>query len=133
MDDPLITSADLGCRVEIELVDESGGCERMAFEIVADAQADFAAGYLGKSTPLAKALIGQSAGSVIPYRMGDVVEVRLLAVGPGSGPAVDIASRREENYQKALRQSERTNAIIYASSMNSKWGDYDPSGIEDNW
>lgn len=133
MDDPQTSYVDIGSRVEVDLVDENGRCERLTFEIVNDQQADFEIGFLGESTPLAKALLGQSAGSVIAYQQGDIVEVRLIAVGPGSGPPEDVAARREENYRKALNQSERTNAIIYASSMNSKWGDYDPSGIEDTW
>jgi len=33
--------------------------------------------------------------------------------------------------RKALNQTELRNAINFASSFNSKWGDYDPSSLNE--
>jgi hypothetical protein len=41
-------------------------------------------------------------------------------------PDENASARREESMRKALNQTELRNAINFASSFNSKWGDYDP-------
>lgn len=120
-----------GMHVEIELVDRSGEGERMTFDLVPDSAADFARGFLGESTPLAKAILGALPGSVIPYHMEDIQAVRIHVVTPTTaGPLEDAAARRKETLEKALQDAERTNAMIFASSFSGKWGDYDPDGIE---
>ena len=124
-----------GRHVTLDLKYENGEVERLELDVVADNTADFDKGFLGESTPLAKAILGKSAGMVVPYRAGDIVEVRIVAVtGELSGQPEDQSTRREKTIRKAISDSDRTNAIIYASSMNSKWGDYDPDGLkEDDW
>lgn len=125
-------AAQLGRHVELELVYEGGDVERLSLDIVADAAADFARGMLGESTPLARAISGHKAGSVIPYHVGDVLEARILAVSADlSGEPVDLTERRQETERKAIRHSDQTNLIIFASSVNNKWGDYDPGAIQD--
>jgi hypothetical protein len=123
--------ADAGMHVEIELILEDG-LERMAFDLVDDAFADFAHGFLGLGTPLAQAIYRHPAGSQIPYRVGDARLIRILSVTPSSSaPPEDVAQRRQETFQKAIDQSDRTNAMIFASSFSGKWGDYDPTGFTD--
>jgi len=39
--------------------------------------------------------------------------------------------RRQQIIDNAVSESERTNALNFASSFSSKWGGYDPEGIED--
>lgn len=120
-----------GRHVEIELVTESGETERMSLDVVADSAADFARGFLGEGTPLGKALLGKQAGDTITYRAGDIVEARLLAVSDTlSAPPEDLTERRAEVTRKALEQSDNTSLLIYASAMNSKWGDYDPAVLQ---
>jgi hypothetical protein len=41
------------------------------------------------------------------------------------------AARRQEVIDKAVSESDRTNALNFASSFSSKWGGYEPAGIED--
>ncbi len=53
----------IGTHVEVELIDESGAGELLAVDIVSDSQADFASGFLGAGTLLARAILGQPAGS----------------------------------------------------------------------
>lgn len=130
MDDEL--SVRVGRRVRIELVNDGGEVEEMALDIVPDEQADFASNLLGAGTALARALAGRKAGATIEYRQGDICRVKLLAVERSPKDLEhDAASRRQDVLDKALRAADRTNALNYASSFSSKWGDYDPEGIED--
>jgi hypothetical protein len=120
----------VGCEVLVELITETG-VERLQFDIVLDEYADFARGFLGAQTPLARAVLGQPVGAEVPYCQGDVVAVKVLTAAPSSrAPQADVAERRQEVTRKAVEQSDMTSAMIFASSFSGKWGDYDPKGIE---
>ncbi len=119
-----------GRHVEVELVEESGDTEHLALDIVPDDEADFSSGYLGISTPLSRALLGKRAGSVVPYRAGDIREVRIVSVAASARPvAEDVAANRQAILQKAIDKSEMADTVRFALSVDSKWGGYDPSGI----
>lgn len=123
-----------GCRVAIELIGIDQSREKMAFQIVPDELADFPRGFVGESTPLAKALIGHTAGERVAYRVDDIREVVILGVEVAEGlPDRSVIERREAVLRKALRQSELSNLISFAASFNSKWGDYDPESLVDEW
>ncbi len=123
----------VGTHVEVELIDEAGEIDRLEFDLVPDQQADFANGFLGESTPLAQAIIGQSAGSVLPYRAGDIIKVRILTVtGEGRTPSEDVAAKRQAVIQQAVAESERISDMVFALAVGSKWGDYDPGEIKDS-
>ena len=118
-----------GTHVEVELVDEAGVRETLVFDIVPDAKADFAQGFLGVGTPLAQAILGQRAGCVVPYRGGDVVEVRILNVTQDvRTPTDDASARRQAVIQQAVDEAERVSDMVFALAVGSKWGDYDPGG-----
>ena len=118
--------ADIGMHVEIEFVLSSGETEQLSLDIVPDSAADYAHGLLGAGTPLGRALIGATAGSRVIYTTGDIRYVRVLRVERGPRlPAEDLSQRREEAYRKAVEDSHRTNILLAAASMNSKWGAYD--------
>jgi hypothetical protein len=131
-EEPAALTAQVNRHVALELLLEGGETESLQVDIVPDAAADFANGFLGESTPLAQAVIGRAAGEQVDYRAGDVVGVRILAVAEGlRGQPQDQTERRQETVRKAVRLSDRTNAIIFASTVNNKWGDYDPGGLKD--
>ncbi len=124
--------ARVGSLVTIDLIDRSGQVEQLSLQIVPDSSADFSKGFLGLGTPLARAIQGKRAGSIMPYSIGDLRQVRILSVRPApSEPPTDIEARRQETINKAIEDSERTSAIIFASSYTGKWGDYDPGAIEE--
>ncbi len=124
----------LGAHVEVELVDKKGTRERLAFDIVADREADFAAGRLSESAPLAMSLAGKRAGDSVPYKLGDLVEARVLSVGESRrAGSEDAAAEREEKLRRARSQAELGNVISFALTFDSKWGDYDPESIAENW
>jgi hypothetical protein len=128
---PLIDPVAAGMHVEVELVSQSGETERLAFTLVPDDQADFAAGFLGLGTPLAKTILGHVAGSTLPYPVADIRAVRIVAVvAHGATPTEDVAARREASRQEAVNKSEFINAMIFASAVDTKWGDYDVDSLD---
>ena len=119
-----------GTCVEVELVDQAGDSERLIFDIVPDRAADFASGFLGASTPLAQAIMGHPAGSVVPYRVSDMVEVHILAVALSERRAAeDAAETRQALTQEAVERAKLDEMVQLALTVNVKWGDYDPEGI----
>jgi hypothetical protein len=124
----------IGAHVEVELMAESGENERLAFDIVPDAEADFDAGFLGAGTPLARAILGASVGSVLPYQVGDITQVKVLGVKASSrAPTEDVAADRQAVIQKAISKSDLADAVRFALTVDQKWGDTDPEGIASNW
>jgi hypothetical protein len=120
----------LGTRVDVEMVSELGDSERLTFDIVPDRAADFAAGFLGAGTPLAQAIMGRPAGSVVPYRVGDMAEVHILAVALSERLAAgDAAEARQALTQGAVERAKLDEMVQLALTVNVKWGDYDPEGI----
>jgi len=120
----------LGTRVEIELVNQAGEAERLIFDIVPDRAADFAAGFLGAGTLLARAIMGRPVGSVIPYAAGDAMEVHILSVALSEREADDRASAsRRAAIQEAVSRSNQEEMVRLALTVDVKWGDYDPEGI----
>ncbi len=123
----------VGARVEVELVDEAGRGERVAFDIVPDEQADFAAGFLGAGTPLARALAGRRAGESVAYSQADISEARVITVAPSQRrPGAEAAERRQAA-ARAERKANVEESIQLALTVNVKWGDYDPEGLEAGW
>jgi hypothetical protein len=121
-----------GRHVELEIQYAGGEVERLSLDLVSDTAADFEQGFLGQSTPLAQAILGRAAGEVVAYRAGDALEVRILSVSAElSAKPTDLSERREETLRKALRDSDRTSTILFASSYNGKWGDYDSSSLQE--
>jgi hypothetical protein len=123
--EPAPIPVSLNCRVQVELVDATGAAEPREFRLVPSEQADYKSDLLDENTPLGRLLMGHFSGQKIPYRVGDLREVRILAVLPGDGPVgSDAADKRRQAVQKAAAQSEITNQMIFASASGSKWGDY---------
>jgi hypothetical protein len=116
----------LNCRVQVELVDSVGQAEQVEFVLVPSKQADLKSGLLDENTPLGRLLLGHHAGEVLPYRVGDLVRVRILAVQAGEGEVPsDAAGKRRQAVKKAAAQSEITSQMIFSTASGSKWGDYD--------
>jgi hypothetical protein len=127
---PEVDLITIGCEVEVDLLDRAGKKERLRVVIVLDEAADFAHGYLGENTPLAKVLLGERAGTTIPYLKDDILAIEILSVTePTNMPPDDIAEKREAMMKKAMREVQDTNAMVFASSFSGKWGDYDPDSI----
>ncbi len=119
-----------GAHVDLELIDSTGGVEALSFDIVPDKLADFKNGFLGEKTPLAQAISGHFAGERVPYRVDEIVEIHILDVQRSqASPDKNIEARRKAALARAVKQSDLTNAVLFASSFSGKWGDYDPTGL----
>lgn len=131
---PAQTRVRSGDQVTLELIGEDGNVEQMTFDIVADRQADFAAGYLAVSTPLAQAILGQPVGATVPYALGDAAAVRILAAARSRRtPSPDLAAARAAAVQTAVSKANLEDAVRLALTVNVKWGDYDPEALEAGW
>lgn len=121
----------LGSRVEVELISRDGESERIAFDIVPEQAADFDAGFLAVTAPLARAIVGRPPGSEVAYRMGDVLQVRILSVERSRRRAeADAAATREAATREAVERAKTDETIQLALTFSSKWGDYDPSHLD---
>jgi hypothetical protein len=123
----------IGCRVEVDLAGQTGAYERLSFDIVPDTKADFAQGFLGADTPMAKAILGRRAGSTVPYRVGDIREVRIRSVRPSTRTPEGEVADRQAILQKAISKSELAEAERFSLTVDLKWGGTDPQGIENHW
>ncbi len=120
----------VGSKVELELVDRSGNKEQLSFIIVQDAAADFSQGYMSEAAPLVKAILGERAGTIIPYLREDILSIEILAVSKTSNPpAANMTEARKKRMKSITQEIENTNAMVFASSFSGKWGDYDPGSI----
>ena len=121
----------LGYHVSLELVSRSGTRETLEFDLVPDDQADYQAGFLGDSAPLAQAILGESAGTLIPYFTEDFQAIEIISIAPATRKTKSgTATRRRENIQEAKNQIEFRDAVLFASSTDTKWGDYDADGLD---
>jgi hypothetical protein len=132
MDEPTSPPrVQVGTCVVIELIARSGEREALTFDLVPDAQADYQAGFLGVSAPLARAILGETAGVAVPYFTEDLLGVQICAVTPSTRqPAPDSAARRDAAVRDAVSQIEFTNAVLFAASVDTKWGEYDADGLD---
>lgn len=122
----------LGSHIEVQLVDREGKKEQFIFDLVPDDSADFRLGYLGVGTPLAKALLGEKAGTTVPYLKDDIYAIEILSVTPAKKKNYeDTKKKRQARLDQAMREVEHTNAVVFASSFSGKWGDYDPDSLPD--
>ena len=128
--EPKKTEIKVGCHVELNLLDRTGKKDRLSIDIVPDGSADFSHGFLGESTPMAIVLLGEREGNVIPYLKDDIFALEILSVSQStSTPPVDAQEKRQSKMNKAIREMEHTNAVLFASSFSGKWGDYDPDSL----
>ena len=66
--------------------------------------------------------------------MADIVEVRILSVTPAASlPPGDTAASRQAVIDEAVAKSNRADMLQLALTVDVKWGDYDPDGLEANW
>lgn len=123
-----LRQVEFGSAVIVELVDQDGHAEPLTLVIVAERAADFDQGFLGENAPLARAILGQFVGSVVPYVMGDIRQVHIVQAQRVDLTAEDTAARRAAVLDKAREDAARTNAEMFAASFSGKWGNYDAGG-----
>lgn len=132
MPEPLLVGENT--RVEIELVAKDKKREKLSFVLVPDDAADFDQERLGLGTPLAKTILGHTANETLDYKRGDIVQVKILKVEPNAeASAPDTGAEREQALRRARDKAQHANMVSFALTFDSKWGDYDPENIRENW
>ena len=128
-------SAKLGTCVVLKLLSRNGESEHLEFDLVPDDQADYVSGFLGVSTPLAQAILGEKTGGTIPYFTDELMGVEIISIRVSTRTQEkNIASQREAALNEAKEQIEFTNAVLFAASVDTKWGEYDADGLDyDEW
>jgi hypothetical protein len=123
--------AQLGYQVELELIFRSGERQRLKFDLVPDDQADYQTRFLGASTHLAQSILGEKIGVMIPYFTDELMAVEIISIRESTRiPEVNTASQREAVLKDAQDQIEFTNAVLFAASVDTKWGEYDADGLD---
>lgn len=121
-------------RVEIELIGKGKTREKLAFVLVPDDAADFDKGLLGLGTPLAKAILGHAAQETLDYKRGDILQVKIVSVAENAQALdPDAGEQREETLRRARDKAQHANMVSFALTFDSKWGDYDPENIQEDW
>jgi hypothetical protein len=124
-------SVKLGDQVEIQLIYRSGHKEKLTLDLVVDSKADIDQGYLGESTPLATAILDEPPGTIVPFFTSELFAVEILSVHEASRePDPEVSKRRKQSLKDTLNRIEFRDAILFASSTETKWGQYDPDGLE---
>lgn len=119
-------------RVELELITESGEREPLVVQLADGKAANLAEGWMDLDAPLGRAIRGQVVGARVPYKMGDIVAVRIVQVTPVAPPTDDAEARRQQILDAARRKSEQTTQEIFSSSYGSKWGAYHAEELSDS-
>jgi hypothetical protein len=116
----------IGSHVEVDLISSSGEAERLAFDLVHDNAADFSAGFLGVGTPLGQAIVGRPVGATLPYRMADVVAVRIIRVADSLRvPDAAASATRRAAAREAVERHDREEMARLALTVAVKWGEWD--------
>jgi hypothetical protein len=120
-----------GCCVKMEMLYRSGNREHITLDIVPDEKADYENGFIGISTPLAKALIGEKSGYFIPYFTQELKAIQIISIKKSSRtPETNKSSTRTESIKEMVKKIEFRDAVLFASSTETKWGSYDTDGLD---
>jgi hypothetical protein len=65
--------------------------------------------------------------------MGDIREVRVLAVSASERSPEEATTDRQAVIHKAISKSDLADAVRFALTVDQKWGDTDPEGIAEHW
>jgi hypothetical protein len=127
----IISIVQLGCHVEIELVFRTGKRENLGFDLVPDWQADYQNGFVGMSAPIADAIIGERCGYLIPFFTEEFQAIQILSIKKSNRkPEGNIPVSRKASIQEILKQIEFRDAVLFASSTDTKWGSYDADSLD---
>lgn len=119
-----------GHHIRLELQYRSGAHEELEFHLVPDELACSEQGLLGLSTPLAQSILNEKAGILIPYFTDEIMALKILDITPGKFNLDTMHDLPMENILEDIRaQIEFREAQLFAASGNTKWGSYDPDGL----
>lgn len=120
---------EVGDEVGFELILRNGSKEQLIFTIVEDNYSDVEKGYLSNHSPIAVLLLGEKVGSIIPYFTDETIGIEILSLRNSTHPPSEITHQRRKRMGEIFNQIEFRDAVLFASSVNTKWGNYDPDAL----
>ena len=120
---------EIGDEVEFELILRNGRKEKRIFTIVDNEFSDIEKGFLSNHSPIAILLVGEKVGSVIPYFKDETKGIEILSIRKPDHLPTRIPHQHRISIRQILKQIELRDAILFASSVDTKWGSYDPDSI----
>jgi hypothetical protein len=129
MDEKLVVK--LGHLVELDLIYRTGERERMRLTIIESPLSDLDSGLLSNESSLAKTILGEEQDCIIPYFTDELEGIHVISVSRNPektdiGTIKDIKSNRRD----ILSQIEFREALLFASSSDTKWGSYDADSLK---
>ena len=126
-------SVQIGCQVSLEILYRNGRRESLSLDIVTDEKGDLNHGFLSSSTHLARAILGEKTGYIIPYFTEETISVEITLIQKSTRtPGADAHKKKKSKLNEIKDQIEFRDALLFASSSNTKWGEYDPDGMDFN-
>lgn len=120
----------LGDVVQFDLIYRTGQREHFTLTIVDDSYSDLQAGLLSCSSQIGRIILGEKTGSIIPYFTDEFEAIQIISSTQPSEPSSKSPNkRRKENMEEILSQIEFRDALLFASSSDTKWGSYDADGM----
>jgi hypothetical protein len=126
-----VGSVQLWVEIEIDIVFRSRDKERLSFSIVPEEQSNIELGLLSEKSPLAKAILGEKPGVTVPYFTQEIIAISILSVNESNRDLDSCTKKRRENFIKdTLSKIQFRDALLFASSTDTKWGSYDADGLD---
>ncbi len=120
-----------GHHIRLELHYRSGQREEMEFDLVPDELAGIIKGSLGLSTPLAQSILNEKAGILIPYFTDEIMGLKILEINFGNINLDQRSGKPRRDFLDEIKaQISFREAQLFAASGNTKWGSYDPDGMD---
>jgi hypothetical protein len=119
----------IGDEVEFELILRNGCKQKLIFTIVDHKYSDVEKGFLSNHSPIAILILGEKVGSVIPYFTDETKGIEILSIRKPTHLPTITPNQRKKTMSQILNQIEYRDAILFASSVDTKWGSYDPDSM----
>ena len=120
----------LGHQVEFDLVYRTGKRDRLVLTIVDSSMSDLDSGLLSIASLIAQSILGEEQGCVIPYFTDELEALHIISFSQHPDQTIsDPPTRLKESMREILNQIEFRDALLFASSSDTKWGSYDADGM----
>jgi hypothetical protein len=75
--------------------------------------------------------MGETPGILIPYFTEELMAVEIISIKESTRKSAEnAAEKRRSAVKDAVDQIEFRNAVLFAASTDTKWGEYDADGLD---
>ena len=126
-DNPVVK---VGNAVIFEFIFRSGDRERLPYIIVDDPLSDLDKGLISNKSPLARILLGEKTGSIIPYFTEELMAIEIKSIHQPVSSPQNMPDRRRKLIQDISSKITFREVLLFACSSDTKWGSYDPDALD---